>query len=223
MQRTPLKERLLPSYTKAEEIFNTVSHIVGAGFGIIALVLSVIVASIYSDGFGIVSAAIYGGSMVILYTMSSIYHGLPIGTAKKIFQILDHCTIFLLIAGSYSPILLTAIREYSPLVAWLLFGFVWGLSALGITFCAIDIKKYEKLSMVFYILLGWCIVFAAPVAIKALSRGALLWLLSGGIAYTVGAVLYGIGNKKRFFHSVFHIFVVLGSILQFFAILIVLF
>ncbi len=222
MQRTCLKKRILPDYTKGEEIFNTVTHIIGGGFGIIALALSVIFASLFSDAWSVVSAAIYGGSMIVLYTMSSIYHGLRIGTAKKVFQILDHCSIFLLIAGTYTPILLTALRRYSPVAAWVLFGFVWGFSVLGATLNAIDLEKFEKFSMLCYIVLGWCIVFAAPIAIKALNLDALLWLLSGGIAYTVGAVLYVIGNKRKFFHSIFHIFVVLGSILQFFAVMLVL-
>ena len=214
-KRTKLKDRLLPDYTRGEEIFNTVSHIVGGGFGVIALVICVIVAAFHRDPWAIVGSAIYGFSMVALYTVSSVYHGLRPPMAKKVMQIIDHCTIYLLIGGTYTPILLCAIRPVSPAWAWVLFGVVWGLAAMAATFTAIDLKKYEKLSMICYIGMGWCIVAAADIAVKAIPLPGLLWLLAGGVSYTVGAILYGLGKKIRYMHSVFHLFVVLGSILQF--------
>ncbi len=192
-----------------------VSHIVGGGFGVIALLACLVVAILHRDVWGIVSASIYGGSMITLYTMSSVYHGLRSPIAKKVMQVLDHCTIYFLIGGTYTPILLCCIRLSNPVCAWVLFGIVWGLAAMATTFTAIDLKKYSVLSMICYIGMGWCIVLAAKVAIKTIPTAGLLWLLAGGIAYTVGAVLYGLGKKHRYMHSIFHLFVVAGSILQF--------
>lgn len=221
MKRIKLKDRILPDYTKGEEIFNMVSHIVGGGFGIIALVACVIKAFIAGGADKIVSAFVYGFSMIILYTMSSVYHGLKPETAKKVMQIIDHCTIFLLIAGTYTPISLVALRRENTALGWVIFGIVWGFSALGITLNAIDLKKYTVFSMICYIGLGWCIIFPLKTAIRAIGMPGFYWLLAGGISYTVGSILYGIAGKKVhcYMHSVFHIFVVLGSILQFVCIL----
>lgn len=221
MKRTRLKDRLLPDYTRGEEIFNMVSHIVGGAFGIVALVACTVKAFIAFDVYKIVSAFIYGFSMVILYTMSSVYHGLRSATAKKVMQVLDHCTIFLLIAGTYTPVSLVALHKENTVLGWVIFGIVWGFSILGITLNAIDLKKYAIFSMICYIGLGWCIIFPLKTAVRAIGCTGFWWLLAGGIAYTIGAVLYGIAGKKVHFymHSVFHIFVVLGSILQFIAML----
>ena len=215
MQRTKLRERMLPDYTRGEEIFNTVSHIVGGGLSVIALVVCVIVSALHRDPWAVVGSAIYGSALVLLYTISSVYHGLRPPIAKKVMQVIDHCTIYFLIGGTYTPILFCSIRPDHPGWAWTLFGLVWGLAAMAATFTAIDLKKYSKLSMICYIGMGWCIVLAADVAIKSIPLPGLLWLLTGGIAYTIGAVLYGIGRKRRYMHSIFHLFVVLGSILQF--------
>lgn len=217
--RTKLSDRILPSYTKAEELFNMVSHIVGAAFGVSALVLCVVYSALNGDVWDVVGSSIYGGSLVLLYTMSSIYHGLPLNMGKKVMQIMDHCTIYFLIAGTYTPVLFSAIREVSPAWCWSIFGIVWGFAVLGAVFTAIDIKKYSKLSMACYIGMGWCIVIAGKTAIAAIPFEGLMWLLVGGIAYTVGAGLYAIGKKKKFFHSIFHIFCVLGSFCQFVCIL----
>lgn len=214
MKRTKLRDRILPNYTRGEERFNTISHIVGGGFGVIALVACVLRAALRGNPWGVVGSAIYGASMILLYTVSSVYHGLHHPMAKKVMQIIDHCTIYLLIGGTYTPILLCSIRPVSPGWGWTLFGIVWGLAAMAATFTAIDLKKYAVLSMCCYIGMGWCIVIAADTAIKAIPIGGLLWLLAGGISYTVGAILYGLGKKHRYMHSVFHLFVVLGSILQ---------
>lgn len=219
MNRTKLADRKLPDYTRGEEIFNMVSHIVGASFGVVALILCVIVSALNRDPWGVVGSAVYGASLIVLYTMSSVYHGLRPEMPKKVMQVLDHCTIYFLIAGTYTPILLTAIRRVSPAWAWTIFGIVWGFAAMGSVFTAIDLKKYSKLSMCCYIGMGWCIVIAAKTAFIAIPFPGLMLLLAGGISYTVGAVIYGIGVKHRYMHSVFHIFVVAGSILQFFCII----
>ena len=219
MTRTKLRDRILPDYTRGEEIFNMISHIVGGGFGVIALVLSVTVAALKGNVWGVVGCAIYGSTMIILYTMSSLYHGLKREMPKKVLQVLDHCTMYYLSAGTYTPILLSAIRVISPAWAWGIFGVVWGFAALGTVFTAIDLEKYSKFAMVCYIGMGWCVVFAVKPTIQAIALPGLLYLLGGGIAYTVGAVVYGLGHKARYVHSVFHLFVVAGSVLQFICIL----
>lgn len=220
MTRQKLSERILPKYTKGEEIFNMVSHIVGGAVGITALVLCVVFAAIHGNVYGVISSAIYGASMIILYTMSSIYHGLkPELMAKKVFQVIDHCSIFLLIAGTYTPIALCSLREHNTALGWIIFGVIWGVAALGITLNAIDIKKFKKFSAVCYLVMGWCIVFAwKPTALK-LTGGGIALLLAGGIAYTIGAAFYYFLKKKKYMHSVFHIFVVFGSILHMLCIL----
>ncbi len=220
MLRTKLKDRILPDYTRGEEIFNMVSHIVGGALGVVAVTLCVIFAALHSNVWGVVGSAIYGSMMILLYTMSSVYHGLkPELMAKKVMQVLDHCSVFLLIAGTYTPIALSSLRAYSPALGWVVFGFIWGSAALGITLNAIDLKKYKTFSMICYLAMGWCIVLAAKATYLALGLGGVIFLLAGGICYTIGAVIYMALKKKRYGHSVFHIFVVLGSILHFFCIL----
>ncbi len=222
MARTALRDRILPSYTKGEEIFNMVSHIVGGALGVAALVLCVVFSFLHRDPYAVVGSFIYGFSIIILYTISSIYHGITpkADIAKKVMQIIDHCAIFILIAGTYTPITLAAIREINPLIGWGMFAFVWGASALGIVFNAIDIKKYKKFSIICYLVIGWCAILSLPTLIKAITVTGFLYIILGGVSYSIGAVLYVIGGKKglKFMHSVFHIFVVIGTVLQFFAI-----
>ena len=214
-KRIKLRDRLLPDYTNSEEVMNMVTHIVGGGFGILALVLCLVRASVPRCTVG---AAIYGGSMIAIYAMSSIYHGLRPSTGKKVLQILDHCTIYLLIAGSYSAIALGALFDHFPILAMAVLAAQWGLAALAITLTAIDLEKHNVFSMVCYIGMGWMALLFVPQLTAALTATGFYWLLAGGIAYTVGAVLYGLGSRKKWLHSVFHIFVVLGSFLQFIAI-----
>lgn len=220
MKRIKLKDRVLPKYTKGEEIFNMTSHIVGGALGIVATVLCIVFAAIHGNVYGVVSGAVYGITMIILYTMSSIYHGLkPERPAKKVFQILDHCSIFLLIAGSYTPFALCTIREADVATGWTIFGVIWGLAILGIILNSIDIKKFKVFSMICYLLMGWCIITKANLLPESLGMNGLVLLVSGGVAYTVGAVLYGLGKKHKWMHSIFHLFILLGSLLQFFCIL----
>ena len=220
MKRTKLADRILPTYTKGEEIFNMVSHIIGGVAGIATIVLCSVFGAIRHNAYGIVSGVIFGVSMLFLYTMSSIYHGLkPQGKAKKVFQVLDHCSIFLLIAGSYTPFCLVSFRENNPALGWTIFGIIWAMAILGIVLNSIDIKKYKVFSMICYLGMGWCIVFTANLLPKLLGIPGLVLLVAGGIAYTIGAILYGVGKNKKYMHSIFHLFIVLGSILQFFCIL----
>ena len=220
MKRTKLIDRVLPSYTKGEEIFNMTSHIVGSILGIVATALCTIFATIHHNIYGIVSGAIYGVSLIILYTMSSIYHGLsPKLFSKRVFQILDHCTIFLLIAGCYTPVALCNIREESPSAGWTIFGIVWTLAIIGIVLNSIDLKKFKVFSMICYLLMGWCIIFRLDLLVASLDMIGIILLVAGGFAYTIGTILYGIGKKHKYFHSIFHLFILLGSFLQFFCIL----
>ena len=185
-----------------------------------ALVLCVVFAALHGNGYAVVSSVIYGITMIVLYTMSSIYHGLkPERKAKKVFQVLDHCSIFLLIAGSYTPFCLVSFREYNPVLGWTIFGIIWAMAILGIVLNSIDIKKYKIFSMICYLGMGWCVIFTANLLPMLLGIPGVILLVAGGIAYTVGAVLYGVGKKKKYIHSIFHLFILLGSILQFFCIL----
>ena len=219
MKRTKLIDRLLPDYTNGEEIFNMVTHIVGGGLGVVYLALCVIFAALRGNAWGVVSSAIYGASVISLFTMSSVYHGLKPGMAKKVLQVLDHCTIYFMIAGTYTPIMLSLVRKTNPWIAWIVFGVVWGIAALAITLTAIDLKKYNTFSMICYIGMGWCIILTIVPVYKALTFWGFMWLLMGGIMYTIGAILFGIGAKVRYIHSIFHIFVVLASIMHFICIL----
>ena len=220
MKRTKLSDRILPKYTKGEEIFNMVSHIVGGALGITAIVLCSIFAAINGNVYGVVSGTIFGSTMLVLYTMSSIYHGLnPQTMAKKVFQIIDHCSIYILIAGTYTPVALCTLREYSTVEGWVLFGIIWAMAIIGTTLNSIDLKKYSIFSMVCYLVMGWCIILRIGIIVELLGYGALALLLSGGIAYTVGAIFYKVGKNKKWMHSVFHIFCVIGSILHFLMVL----
>lgn len=220
MERIKLQDRVLPIYTKGEEIFNMTSHIVGGVLGIVATVLCVVFAAIHGNTYGVVSGAIYGTTMIILYTMSSIYHGLsPKRNSKKVFQVLDHCSIFLLIAGSYTPFALCTIRQVDVASGWMIFSVIWLLAILGIVLNSIDIKKFRVFSMICYLLMGWCIIIKANILPQTLGMSGTVLLVAGGIAYTIGAIIYGFGKKYRYAHSIFHLFILLGSLLQFLCIL----
>ena len=211
-KRTPLSDRPLPDYTKGEEQLNMISHIAGGGLGLLALVLCVCRAG---DGYALTGAIVYGLTMIGLYTVSSVYHGLRRGMGKKVMQVIDHCAIYFLISGCYTLVLLGAFRPVYPGVAWGLLALEWGLTALAVTLTAIDLKKYSIFSMICYIGMGWAVIPFWRETLEVLSPQGFAWLLAGGIAYSVGAIFYGVGSKRKWMHGVFHIFVVLGSVLQF--------
>lgn len=214
-KRTKLAERKLPNYTRGEEIFNMVTHIVGAAFGVVMLVLGIVFAAVRGHVAGVLTAIVFGLSLIVLYTMSAVYHGLsPRIKGKKVMQILDHCSVFLLIAGSYTPLTICALVPANPVLGWTIFALVWIVSIIGIILNSIDIKKYQAFSMICYLGLGWCIVVSFPVLASVLPAIAIWLLLLGGIAYTLGAILFGLGCRIKYMHSIFHIFCVLGSILQ---------
>lgn len=219
MKRTKLSDRKLPDYTRGEEIMNMITHIIGGALGIAVLTLCVIRAALQGNVYGIITSAIYGTTMIATFTVSSVYHGLNANMGKKVMQVIDHCTIYFLIAGTYTVIVLAAIRPVYPVLGWGLFALEWTMAAIGVTLTAIDLKKYNVFSMICYIVMGWAVIPFAKAALTVLTKPGFLLLLFGGIAYTVGAVLYGIGGKKKWMHSVFHIFVILGGLLQFFTVL----
>ncbi len=213
MTREKLAERKLPDYTKGEEIVNMVSHILGSVAGVVSLTLGLVIAVWFGDGYSVAGALVYGIAMILLYTFSSIYHGLSRNLlAKKVMQIIDHCSIFILIAGTYTPIVLCAIRVFSPVLGWSLFAVVWAAATVGIVLNSFDIKRYKKFSAACYLLMGWCIVFAYPALDFLVNRGGTGLLLAGGLCYTVGAGFYYFFKKTRYMHSVFHLFVLAGSI-----------
>ena len=195
-----------------------VTHIVGGAMGILALILCVVKTVGTGNTMGIIGSAVYGFSMIALYTVSSVYHGMKPGYAKKVMQIVDHCTIYFLIVGSYTVVLLSAMLPVYPRITRGLLIVQWCLAILASVLTAIDLHNYRVFSMICYIGMGWGIVLYLPQTLQVLTWGGFWFLLAGGIAYTIGAVLYGIGSKKKWMHSVFHIFVVLGSFLQFLAV-----
>ena len=209
----------LPDYTRGEELVNTITHIAGVICSLAAIPLLVIAGALHGDPWAVVSGAIYGAALLIMFTVSSVYHGLPKGRAKRVMRVIDHCDIYFLIAGTYTPILLVSVRPLNPGLAWSVFGVEWALTAVAVTLNAIDLKRYEKISMACYIGMGWCVVVFLRYAVEALTLGGFMLLLAGGICFTVGAVLYGVGKRVRYIHSVFHVFVLAGCICQFLSIL----
>lgn len=215
MKKTKEKDRALPSYTRGEERFHWISHAAGGGLAVFGTALLLVRAARGGSGKAVAASAIYGASLILLYAASAIYHGLRPSAAKRVMRTLDHCTIFFLIGGTYTPVALLAICGVSPGWGWSIFGVVWGFCLLGCVLTAIDLRRFAAPAMVCYIGVGWCILLAAKQALAAIPPPGLLWLLSGGIAYTAGAVLYGIGKKKRWMHALFHLFVIAGSVLQY--------
>ena len=215
MKRTKLADRALPVYSLGEELVNTATHALGGVLGVIALILCVRKAWLDRGAAEITGAAIYGACLIILYSVSSIYHGLRPGMAKKVLQILDHCAIYFLIAGSYSIVCLGAMRRENAMLGWSILGFEWALCILATTLTAIDLKRYHVFSMICYIGMGWAIIPLAAMLLRIMTPAGFWLLLAGGISYTVGAVLFCL--KRKWMHSVFHVFVVAGSVLQFFA------
>lgn len=218
-KRIPLRERQLPDYTRGEELVNMITHIVGGAIALLVLIGSVLIGAAHRDPWAIVGGSIYGFMTCTLFVVSSVYHGLPDGMGKRVMQVIDHCTIYFMIAGTYTPILFAAIRPQSAAACWTVFGIEWGCALISAALTAIDLKKYAKMSMVCYLAMGWAVVAIIGMTIRSLGWAGFFWLLGGGLCYTVGAVLYGLGKKHRYMHSVFHVFVDLGSMMQAIAIL----
>ena len=217
-----LKEKIeIPKYTLGEELMSSISHGIGSLLSIAALVLCVVFSAIHKDAYAVVSSVIYGSTSIILYTMSTLYHSFKVNNAKRVFRIIDHSCIFLLIAGTYTPYCLITLREVNPFTGWLLFSIVWGCAILGVVGNAINMHHpvIKVLSMIAYIAMGWCVILEINTLMSNLETWGFLLLLFGGIAYTIGAVFYGFGKKAKYIHSVWHLFVLAGTILQYLSIL----
>lgn len=198
-----------------EEIANAVSHCVGGLLSIAATVIIIVFAAMKSDAMSVVAVSLYGASLIILYTFSSLYHSLTNHKAKKVFQIFDHCSIFILILGTYTPICLNMLR--GP-VGWTLFGINAFCTVLGIIFNSINLEKWKKVSLVLYVIMGWSIIFSIKRVIAITPISGLMLVVAGGVAYTVGIIFYKLKNIK-YMHFVWHLFVLAGSILQYFFVL----
>jgi hemolysin III len=209
------KTAAVKRYSLGEEIFNSVTHGIGGGLSIAGTVVLIVCAAIYSNAWGVVSSAIFGASLIILYTMSTLYHAITNPKAKSFFRIMDHNTIFFLIAGTYTPITLVPLRGA---LGWVLFGIIWAAAIVGIVFTSINLEKFRKPSVVCYILMGWAIIFAVKPMLDNVNALSLWFILIGGLFYTVGIIFY-VHKEKKYFHSVWHLFTIAGSVFHYFAVL----
>lgn len=203
------------SYSLGEEIANAVTHGLGAALAIAGLVVMMIFAARHGNAWHIVSCAVYGTTLVLLYTASSLYHSLPQPQAKKVLKILDHAAIFLLIAGTYTPFTLVNLR--GPW-GWTLFGLIWGLAMFGVIFQTTLLRSWVAVSLALYVAMGWAVVMAIKPLVASVAPGGLVLLVAGGLAYTLGTLFY-LWRQLRFHHAIWHLFVLAGSALHFFAVL----
>ena len=213
--RTPLKDRPFPDYSWKEEFWNSASHAIGVVFAIVMLVMAVTAPKSQNSFTALSCSIVYGGCLIITFLMSSIYHGLPKGMPKQVMRVIDHCDIFFTIAGTYTPMMLIGVLPINPTMAWSIFIVEWVFAVIGATLNAIDLKKYATFSMICYLAMGWCVIISLRDTILALTWTGFAYILGGGVAYTIGAVLYLIGKKKPYRHFVFHVFVLLAAIIQF--------
>ena len=198
-------------YSPREEMTNIISHAVGLVLSIVALLLMLIRASASGSTLHIVSAAIFGFSLIALYAASTLYHSAKNPKVRSRLRINDHATIYVLIAGTYTPFTLITLNGW---VGWTIFGVSWGMAIAGVVLKLFFTGKYNVLSTLMYVFMGWIIIFAVKPLINSLSSEGLFWLVAGGVAYTTGAVIYSI-KKIKFNHAIFHLFVLLGSICHF--------
>ncbi len=203
----------IPKYTLGEELISAISHGIGAGLGIAALVLCTVKSAIHHNPYAVVSSCLYGSTLIILYLISTLYHSFkPNIGAKRVFRIFDHCSIFLLIFGTYTPFTLVTLNGT---IGWVIFSIILATTIIGIVLNSVNLEKYKKISMACYIIMGWMIIFAFKPMCEALNINGIILLVIGGIVYTIGAIVYGIGKKVKYMHSLWHFFVLAGSILHF--------
>lgn len=214
------RETALPNYTPNQELANSLSHAVGVFLALLGFPFMIVKAAKGGDPWAIVATSIFFFGAMLTYLGSAIYHGLPKSDVKRVWRVLDHCNIFTLIIGTYSPYCLVALRSYSLAWAWSIYGVVVFFGMIGIILNFIDLKKFAVFSMIDYLFTGWAIIVSFyPLTMSIGFMGGTFLLLMGGISYTIGAILYGIGGKKnQWLHFVFHIFCLLGTILMFFSI-----
>lgn len=207
-------ERPFPDYTPTEEKLNAWSHLFGVLCAVVMMALAVRI-SLGKPSIYMVCSVVYVSSVLLTMLVSGIYHGLPKGKAKQVMRVVDHCDIFVTIAGTYTPITLLGICSVNPVMGWSVFAVEWGLALIGIVLNSIDLKRYAAFSMTCYLGMGWCVIISLWPTIQAMTLAGFLWIIAGGVAFTIGAVLYLVGKTKRYRHFLFHIFVLLGLILQF--------
>lgn len=213
--RTPLKDRPLPDYSRREELFNSVSHACGVVVALVLMWIAVRAAMQCGKPYALVSSVVYVSSLLVMFLVSSVYHGLPKGMPKQVMRVVDHCNIFVTIAGTYTPIMMLGVLPINPAMAWSILAVEWGVAVIGVVLNAIDLKKYAKFSMVCYLAMGWCVVISLKDTVAAMTWPGFSYILGGGVAYTIGAVLYLIGKRKPYRHFVFHLFVLLAAVIQF--------
>lgn len=213
--RTPLKDRPFPDYTQKEEFWNSASHAIGVICAIVMMWLAIRASKIHDGNIDLFCSIVYVCCLLITFIFSSIYHGLPKGMPKQVTRVIDHCDIFFTIAGTYTPIMLLGVLSINPAMAWSIFIVEWVFAIIGATLNAIDLKKYSTFSMICYLAMGWCVIISLRDTVLAMTWPGFAYILGGGIAYTIGAVLYLIGKKRPYRHLVFHIFVLLAAIIQF--------
>ncbi len=211
-----------PVYGRGEDLFNAISHIVGGGLGVVFFIILMITASYEATANKFIAAAVYSFSIITLYTMSALYHFFPQGKVKRVFRVFDHCTIFVLIAGCYTPFCLLAF--WGTTTGYVMLGVEWGLAILGITFNSINMrwKAVKVLSMIAYVIMGWMIIPVIPLLLQSVTTACFVWLLVGGVAYTVGIIFFALGKNHKYMHCVWHIFVLAGSVCQFVSVMLLL-
>ena len=203
----------IPDYTLGEEVFNSISHGIGAGLGVAGLILMVIKASTPLQK---TATALFGAAMILLYAMSCLYHAIPPKLeGKKVLRVIDHCNVFLLVFGTYIPVTLIGVGGW---LGWTLFGIVAFVTVVGIILTALNVDKYQAAAVACHLVNGWSIVIGVPKLLSSVGARGLFFVLLGGVIYSAGSILYAIGSKKRCMHCVFHIFCILGTICHFWAI-----
>ena len=204
----------LKFYSVGEEIVNSVTHGVGSLLAIAACVILIVTAAMKGGAMRVVSASVYGATLIMMFTMSTLYHALTNDRAKRVFRVFDHTSIFLLIAGTYTPVALVTLRGK---IGCTVFGIVWGISLIGIVLNAIDIERFKKVSVLSYIIMGWCSLLTFYQLLKTITKGGIIFLIVGGALYTVGVIFYKM-KKVRYMHSIWHLFVLGGAIMHYFCI-----
>lgn len=208
---TQVKKR----YSLGEEIFNSVSHGVGALLSVAGCVVLIVLCAVHKGAVEVVSASVYGASLIILYTMSTLYHAITNEKAKRVFRILDHDTIYLLIAGTYTPITLCILQGA---LGWVIFGIIWAAAILGTVMSSVNLEKFRKISTLCYIAMGWGIILAIKPLIESCPTISIVFLLVGGLCYS-GGVFFYVKKEYKYFHSIWHLFVIAGSVFHYFSII----
>jgi hemolysin III len=212
------ENKIVRDQTPAEELANAITHGVGLALAVACLVVGVVFAALRHNPWTLTSVSIYGATLCLLYLSSTFYHSVRSPRAKHVWNILDHSSIYLLIAGTYTPFTLGPLREHAGAWGWSLFGVTWGLALAGVVFQALFIHRFRMLSTLTYVLMGWMVTIAFYPLWKTIGWHGLLWIAAGGLCYTLGVFFYA--NKRvRYMHAVWHLFVLAGSILHFLGIL----